>query len=182
MRKEMIWKVGLIVALVLACVFSYLDSGIKLGPMADDGPQERIRIFNNTIVESVQHGGGGIYVQTTNVAEITIRNNIIAFGPNFQGMIRATSPAGITADHNLIFGESRFPEEELPGSIEGDPLFVDGTTADPSGFRVQAGSPAIDVGSADRAPSHDFGGASRPADGDGNGEAIVDLGAFERSN
>lgn len=161
-------------------VFRAGNSGIKLGPMADDGPQERIRIYNNTIVESVQHGGGGIYVQTTNVAEITIRNNIVAFGPNTQGMIRATSPAGITADHNLIFGESKFPEEELGGSSEGDPLFVDATTADPDGFRVQAGSPAIDVGTSDGAPSIDFSGAARPVDGDGDGDAVIDLGAYER--
>ena len=31
MRKETLWKIVLIVGLVLACVYSYLDHGIKLG-------------------------------------------------------------------------------------------------------------------------------------------------------
>ncbi len=157
------------------------NSGIQLTPVSKDGPRERIRIFNNTIFESVKHGGGGIYIHTTNVSEITIRNNIVAFGPNWQGMIRATSPAGITADHNLIFGESKFPEEELGGSIEGDPLFVDTSANKADGFRVLSGSPAIDSGSADGAPSSDMTGTARPVDGDDDGSADYDMGAFERS-
>lgn len=155
------------------------NSGIQLSTVSDDGPRERIRIVNNTIFESVQHGGGGIYVATTNVSDILIRNNVVAFGPNWQGMIRATSPAGITADHNLIFGESKFPEEELSGSIEGDPLFVDTAAGDAAGFRVLPGSPAVDSGSDDGAPARDHAAIARPADGDGSGTAEVDMGAFE---
>ncbi len=156
------------------------NSGIQLTPVSLDGPRERIRIFNNTIVESVNHGGGGIYVHTTNVDEIIIRNNLVAFGPQWQGMIRADSPAGITADHNLIFGESKFPEEELGGSIQADPLFADIASSEATGFAVQAGSPAIDSGSEDGAPGYDFAGVARPQDGDGNGSPVVDIGAFER--
>ncbi|MBW2457867.1 MAG: hypothetical protein JRI68_25400 [Deltaproteobacteria bacterium] len=95
-------------------------------------------------------------------------------------MIRATSSTGITVDHNLIFGESKFPEEELGGSIEADPLFLDIASSEASGFAVQAGSPVIDSGSEDGAPGHDFAGVVRPQDGDGNGSSVVDIGAFER--
>ncbi|MFH1084574.1 MAG: choice-of-anchor Q domain-containing protein, partial [Chloroflexota bacterium] len=47
-------------------------------------------------------------------------------------------------------------------------------------FRLRPGSAAIDVGSADAAPTNDLDGFHRPQDGDGDGYAVHDLGAYER--
>jgi hypothetical protein len=44
---------------------------------------------------------------------------------------------------------------------------------------LQVNSPAIDQGSSADAPPDDFDGNFRPQDGDGNGTAIHDIGAFE---
>lgn len=46
-------------------------------------------------------------------------------------------------------------------------------------FRITARSPAIDAGSATEAPGHDLDGRQRPLDGNLDGSAVIDMGAFE---
>ena len=64
------------------------------------------------------------------------------------------------------------------GNISVDPQFVDNFAVD---YHLAPGSPAIDAGSPTGAPTTDFDGTSRPVDGDGNGSAVVDIGAFEHA-
>ncbi len=64
------------------------------------------------------------------------------------------------------------------GNINQDPLFVDPANGN---FHLQSGSPCIDAGdnTAPEIPGLDFDGDDRIIDGDGNGNAIVDMGVDE---
>jgi hypothetical protein len=59
-----------------------------------------------------------------------------------------------------------------PGNRSGNPRFIDSQHGD---YRLRASSPAVDIGGAPF-----VGGGPTPEDGDGNGSARRDAGAFER--
>ena len=69
-------------------------------------------------------------------------------------------------------------EGVYPGvtNIDADPMFVDPANND---YHSQAGSPCIDAGTNDGAPSEDIDGNLRPIDGNGDGIATTDMGAYE---
>jgi len=65
------------------------------------------------------------------------------------------------------------------GNLDADPLFVDVAGGD---YRLLEGSPCIDAGTntpAGGLPPTDLDGNPRPADGNGDGVAVADLGAYE---
>jgi len=142
--------------------------GVETHPIAN------VRIINNTCWNNGRGDwGGGIAMDNTQAEGIVIRNNICSQNLSFQIAVATDVPAGTyTVDHNLIDGYRGGAEGEMYGDdyVEGDPLFADPEGAD---FHLQAGSPAIDAGSAADAPVDDFDGDSRP-----DGERY-DIGADE---
>lgn len=118
-----------------------------------------------------------IVSQTTQVH----RNNII-----FGNGIGLETEFGSDADNpvwtnNLVFGNTTDYQGTASltgtaGNLSADPRFVNAAAGN---YRLASGSPGIDAGSALDAPGADFDGAARPRDGNGDGSAIVDIGAFE---
>ena len=62
------------------------------------------------------------------------------------------------------------------GNINIDPDFDAPAAGD---YHLEASSPCIDTGTNNGAPDTDMDGVSRPQDGDGDSEAVVDMGAYE---
>ena len=113
------------------------------------------RVVNNTVADLNDTSPGPPWIRISDhkdgrpSADCLIRNNI-------AGSISAGS--GVAADHNLE-------------TTDLTAIFVDPAGGD---FRPRAAGPAVDAGSADRAPDVDLVGTPRP-----QGEG-VDLGALER--
>lgn len=72
------------------------------------------------------------------------------------------------------------PTNNMTGNISADPLFVDAAGGD---YRLNAGSPCIDAGYNANIPAGpDLAGLPRPLDGNADGVATVDMGAYEFLN
>jgi len=86
-------------------------------------------------------------------------------------------------DNNLVFGNSAnyfgiADQTGANGNISADPLFINQNA---NNFQLHSGSPAIDAGTLaiSHLPPTDFAGHPRVVDGDGDGDLLPDMGAFE---
>ena len=127
--------------------------------------------------------GGGIY----NNLSIPILKNVIMWdntaGANIGANIFNQPGSSTNVSYSNIQGG--YPGT---GNINSDPLFVDADGADnivgtpDDNLRLRPGSPAIDTGNNTDVPSSvttDLDGSPRIVDGNGDGNAIVDMGAYE---
>ncbi len=132
-----------------------------------------------TITNNVITGNGSRGIWSRNSSP-TITNNIIT--GNVYSIFNYNSSPTIT--YNDIWGNgfnsiSNYRTSPIiANNISADPLFVDPANGD---YRLQTGSPSIDAGTNDAPglPETDSDGNPRIVDGDGDGVAIVDMGAFE---
>ncbi|MEJ5198674.1 MAG: right-handed parallel beta-helix repeat-containing protein, partial [Anaerolineae bacterium] len=154
------------VTIVNNVMFRNVRTGIVIGDW-DAGyphPIHDVLIINNTVYDNGDgKWGGGIEVMEPSVQRITIRNNIVSQNDFFTILADGVPASALTVDHNLIEG-FRGQTGELRGTdyVEGDPRFVDAAAFD---FHLLPDSPAIDRGSADSAPDHDYDAAPRPRNG-----------------
>ena len=151
-----------------------------------------ILVLNNTIVGNIdtpQHATSGIF--TGGFAQnATFANNIVvAVAGQYAVTCVNTNGSSVQPSpiffHNDAFGFGSFVgwciASGTSGNISVDPLFL---SAPGNDFHLSKSSPAIDAGddSAPNLPSTDYDGNPRIADGNGDGLAVVDLGAFEVVN
>lgn len=132
-----------------------------------------VTITNNTIVANSARYAGGFY---SYMSDAQVTNNIISF--NSSGIQR--EQAGLILQSNCVFGNTAYDYysslQPGAGDISADPLF-----ADPAGgnYRLRWYSPCIDMGTNVGAPPFDMDGHIRPVDGNADGLAIADMGAYE---
>ncbi len=142
-------------------------------------PMNGIYVINNTFYDNGwEIWGGGINVENPDARNVVVRNNIVSQNLYFQiALDPGVSAQNLTIDYNLVDG-FRGTAGETYGSnyVAADPRFVNPSGAD---FHLRTGSPAIDKGSAADAPTDDFDDHPRPQDGDGDGIAQYDIGAYE---
>jgi serine protease len=135
-------------------------------------------IANNTIVQNSV--GVRVDARVSTSTQLYANNIIVAndVGLQVDFLIPGNEPTWM---NNLVFNNTInysgiADQTGLNGNISVDPQFVSTRN-----FQLQSTSPAIDAGtlSVPNLPPTDFAGNPRVVDGDGDGSALPDMGAFE---
>lgn len=118
--------------------------------------------------------------RVSQTAQVYRNNLVVQNGTGFEVEFGSEADSPVWTN-NLMFGNVTdylgiAEQTGINGNLAANPLLIDVAGEN---YRLQAGSPAIDAGSASDAPGIDFDGNPRPQDGDGVGGAAFDIGAFE---
>ena len=144
-----------------------------------------IEIFKATnvdVVNNTAYQNGRVLTDTGEIGVLYSENvrayNNILYASNNQKANSIKFAKNVTFDRNLIYNSNVFQASDnlkatgLQNILGQDPLFVDATKKN---FALKPGSAAIDAGSnAFNAITGNI-----PLDGDGNGTALIDIGASE---
>ena len=159
------------------------DGGDGAGVSVSTVENGNIYITNNTISENVaKNRGGGVYVRLSANETVYFYNNIIwgNKADNGGADIQLTNPAneGFAHAYNNDYSSLGGAWTLAADNIDVDPQFVDPAADD---WHPTASSPCIDTGTnqALALPLTDRDGNRRVFDGNGDGNAIADMGAYE---
>ena len=136
-------------------------------------------LLNNTIVRNQASTGAAVAVHSGAPALV---NNLIAGGPA-QPLVSCAPGASPVFSHNDVYNGSPSPyagcanPSGTNGNISTDPLLI----SDGPNYVPDRASPTIDAGdnAAASLPIGDLYGNDRVTDGNGDGSAVVDMGAVE---
>lgn len=151
--------------------------GVEAITNSPSGTAGNIILANNTITENTANSqGGGLSIYQPADRNLYVYNNIIWGNTAPAGGDIYFFLTGISNGYNNDYSDMYGSWTNSGNNINEDPLFVGGDN-----YQLQDISPCIDAGdnSAPELPEFDFVGSLRIIDGDGDGTAIVDMGAYE---
>jgi hypothetical protein len=142
---------------------------VTRGATSGYGPVARTRLYNNSVYFTGATSQGFVCHGGCNSDVLIMRNNVI------QAVWKVGyADAPFDEDYDLFFG-GILQFTRGSHSLVANPAFVDAPNGN---LRLQSSSPAIDRGTG-VGLTQDFDGVAVPQDGDGNGSALPDMGAFE---
>ncbi|MEH1926550.1 choice-of-anchor D domain-containing protein, partial [Nostoc sp.] len=138
---------------------------------------KNVDIVNNTVYQNSRVVANTGEIKVNYSENVTVGNNIMYASDNQAANILNYS-TNVNFDHNLVYNSNVFQASDslnptgLQNILGQDPQFVDAAHGN---FALKPGSAAIDAG------SNAFNSITKniPQDGDGNGTAVIDIGAYE---
>ena len=135
----------------------------------DSGSNSTLDVTNSTFRDNSATDGRGI----ANPSSVTTARNVLMAGNdgwNCNGQFANGSTNNLSTDAYCSPGFTQvLPEQLALGVLTGKPAYLP----------LNVGSVAIDTGTNDGCPAFDEPGKSRPQDGDDDGVAVCDVGAYE---
>jgi hypothetical protein len=107
-----------------------------------------------------------------------VANNLIAFNTGTDSILHFAADTS-TFEYNALYSNSKDPATLTNSNLVCDPKFSTSGGSDVDSHKLGAGSACIDKGKNLASVVKDYFGTTRPLDGDGDGTAVQDPGAYE---